>query len=195
VCCLSRSNLSILLLFIFQVFLPTASNYMHDTSDVGFSAAEQGPAKASRNLEAGGQPSKSYPASNRLPTASAQTSLRSLGEGGGGERRPSSHTDTILPSTPNMFASSLLSPTSMGLAGPHSDFLSQIPSYLQMSTLAAAASLPASSLGGFMGFPGFKGLSSPVGSGLGPPGSSVAPVDHAGSAGSRRAASALEGKS
>ncbi|XP_076823962.1 uncharacterized protein LOC143470013 isoform X2 [Clavelina lepadiformis] len=94
----------------------------------------------------------------------------------------------------NLFNTPVLSPNGMGLNSPHAN-----PSlFPQFSYLAAAARLPpTSALSGIMGFPGLKGLGSPMGMGMGltGPGTSVAAGGHPGANAARHVTSALEGKS
>ena len=123
------------------------------------------------------------------------------GGGGGGEtrnRRSNSQTGSPLPSSnQSLFNASMLSPTNMNLNSPHNHhpaFFSPFQPYAgMMGTLAAAATIPPSPIGGLMGFPpNFSRL------GLGGLNSSGSAVTHGnlpGSATSRHTSSALEGKS
>nr|CAB3266870.1 Tcf transcription factor 7 [Phallusia mammillata] len=190
-----------------EMFHPQMNNFPPSSSgesNFPFAASESSNcakrARTSESSSSSNHPPKSFTDSHRFQIQDSQhgkgSSSTSKRDGDSHRnRRSNSHNDSPMPAANQNVFNPMLSPTSMGLQSPHGhshqapSFFSQLPPYIQMSTLAAAASSP---LGGFMGFPGLKGLSSPMNVALNGTSGSVAP---GASTASRRTASAVEGKS
>ncbi|XP_078495261.1 uncharacterized protein LOC144750070 [Ciona intestinalis] len=176
----------------------SSSNYEPSPTDSNHSADRHNCAKRPRTTEPSVASTKSFTdvQSRHLQSGNTagktQTELRNRRSNSfGNSPMPHSHPNN----SNNLFSPTVLSPGRSpigGLNSPHSNnFFPHFQPYLQMSTLAA---LPPSPLGGFMGLPGFKGLQSPMG--LSGAATTANPGGgHPGTNSTRRATSALEGKS